>query len=82
MKAAGVLYPRYAATPTTPRCGTSARTGRTAIRPRHPRRLGRCVRRVTKWEGPTAVMSSELFVYADQASAKRALTAFGTSRST
>lgn len=37
----------------------------------------RTVSLVRGWEGPTAVLSSELFVYADPASCKRALTAFG-----
>lgn len=35
------------------------------------------VGRVREWAGPTAVLSSELFVYADESQAARALAAFG-----
>ncbi len=37
----------------------------------------RVVRKVLAWEGPTAVLSSELFVYAEPAEIARALTSFG-----
>ena len=37
----------------------------------------RTVDKVLAWEGPTALLSSELFVYADKAQAAKALTSFG-----
>jgi hypothetical protein len=37
----------------------------------------RTVRKVMRWDGPSALLSSELFVYADRRQASRALTSFG-----
>ncbi len=78
LKAAGVLYPRNP--------GDAHHSALWDLRGAGEKRdygrdirgdWDRCVRLVSKWDGPTAVMSSELFVYADRAECKRALTAFG-----
>ena len=77
LKSAGVLYPRVA--------GNAHHTSVWDLRSMwEQREFGKdvrghwdeAVRRVREWDGTTAVMSSELFVYAEPDECARALTAF------
>jgi hypothetical protein len=78
LKSAGVLYPRVA--------GNAHHTSVWDLRAMWEQRefatdirghWDKAVQAVREWDGTTAVMSSELFVYADPEECTRALTAFG-----
>ncbi len=78
LKAGGVLYPRVS--------GNAHHTSVWDLRAMWEQRefgtdirghWDEAVRRVREWDGATAVMSSELFVYAEPDECARALTAFG-----
>ncbi len=78
LEAAGVLYPRVS--------GDAHHTALWDLREVWGKRefgqdirghWNRTVALVREWDGPTAVMSSELFVYAEPAICRRALSAFG-----
>ncbi len=79
MKKAGVLYPRVAG-------GDAHHTAMWDLRRTWERRefgsdirghWDDAVRKAANWKGHTVVFSSELFVYANKATAKRAVSAFG-----